>query len=88
MTYNKFLGELDYLDLGVIEWKDGTWCIGRKDIANHIISFNPLIDECDYDGGVNVKSINSSLYNPTQIKDSLYLVNELLMTPIEERGNI
>jgi len=88
MTYEQFLDELNYLDLRVIEYPKETWCIGRKDIANHIISFKPFTDKSDYNGGVNIKSINSSLYTSVQIKDSLYLVNELLMTPLKERGNI
>jgi len=79
---------LDYLDLRIIEYPKELWCIGRKDIANHIISFKPFTDKTDYNGGVIIKSINSSLYNSTQIKDALYLVNELLMIPIKERGNI
>lgn len=59
--------------------------VGKPKIANPMLWFNPCIEEKDYDGSVKVKSINSPLFTGEQIRKSLMLIDEFLLTPLDKR---
>lgn len=59
--------------------------VGNPEFANPIVWFNPYLEEKDYDGSVRVKSINAPLFTDKQIKGVLLLVDEFLLTQLEDR---
>lgn len=43
-------------------------------------------EEENYDGNVTVKSINVGMFNADELKQVLVLIDELLLTKMNERG--
>jgi len=88
MTYDEFSKKLNALDLSIKLYSDNLWSIGYSKIANPMLYFNPSIEEDDYMGNVDVKAINLRLFTAEELRESLLLVNKLLLTEKAERGEL
>lgn len=86
MTYDEFTLNISKLEMSILHYPDGMWAIGSRDFANPILFFNPSESKESYKGHIYVKSANSRLYPANKIKHVLTLVDDLLMTELDERG--
>ncbi|MCL1700757.1 hypothetical protein [Lysinibacillus sp. Bpr_S20] len=86
MTYNEFCNKIANLGLSITIHNDSLWSVGYKRIANPMLYFNPLIEEENYDGNITVKSINVRMFNANELKKTLILIDELLLTKMVDRG--
>lgn len=84
VTFQDLVSEVSKIGLTVVmDSKRGTASIGSREFANPLLGFKPL--EEGYTGSVQVKSINSKLYTPYEISESLRLVDEFLASPLDVR---
>ncbi len=87
MNKKELYDELEKLGLRIVWGMDlKRASIGNPDFANPIIWFDAYLEADKYMGTINIKAINATLFTERQIKESLRLVNEFLMTPLKERG--
>lgn len=86
MTYDEFRQKISNLELRLLLLKDDQWGIKTDWCANPMAFFNPLVSINDWNGNVTFKAINSGIYTPTQIHETMKLVSQLMMTPLEKRG--
>lgn len=86
MKLKEFNTKINELGLSLCWDIDGkNVSVGKPKIANPMLWFNPYIEEKDYDGSVKVKSINAPLFTGEQIRKTLILVDEFLMTQLDKR---
>lgn len=88
MTYSEFFNELGEWNLTVKNYGNDTWGIGYEKIANTMLFFKYNIPPEEYNGNITVKAVNAPVFLASELKEALSLVNELLMTPISERGEL
>lgn len=85
-TFREFADELNRVGLSLcwdVDKKNIS--VGKREIANPMLWFNPRTEKEDYTGTVKFKSINTPLFTEKQIYTALRLVDSLLMTDLKKR---
>lgn len=75
---NKIGSELGALKLRLVDYNNGTYAVGRQDIANPLLFFKIKNSGKNYTGTIGVKAINAPLYTQGQIKGALQIVDRYL----------
>lgn len=86
LSFDALMQKLSEIGLSVCWDVERDWVsVGKREIANPMLWFDPREEKADYSGSVEVKAINAYLFSKEQIHKSLELVNSFLLTELSKR---
>lgn len=87
LTFNELSEKLGDNGLSLCWDVNQEWIsVGKREFANPMLWFDPRVEEKDYTGTVQVKSINVGLFSEREVYVALKLVNSFLLTALEKRN--